>query len=81
MCKHIHKLMIQFLDLRVRSKDEQSALQDVLHNHFASGRFIIKDEESIFEQRFKLLHERKHAIAVKTGTDALTLAVKLLNHP
>ena len=73
--------MIRFIDLRIESQKEREALQAVLTNHFDNGQFIIKDEETIFEQRFKLLHGRKHAIGVKTGTDALVLAIKLLDLP
>ena len=73
--------MIKFLDLSITNEFERERLQDVLRQHMDSGRFIIKDEETEFEKRFKDIHGRKHAVAVKTGTDALILSLMLLDIP
>ena len=73
--------MIRFLDLAIDEKSEKDRLIQVFNSHLSSGRFITKDEHSEFEKKFADFINRKFCVGVNTGTDALVLALRLLNLP
>ena len=73
--------MIRFLDLSISDKDEKNMLLKAFESHLDSGMLIIKDAPTLFEKKLANICERKFAVGVNTGTDALVLAIRLLDLP
>jgi aminotransferase EvaB len=72
---------VRFLDLSVRDQDERHELEAVFAEHLISGQFIISDISNSFESVFAKKVGRKYCIGVNSGTDALTIGMRLLNLP
>ena len=69
---------IPYMDLSVRDpvlKDELLRAVDRVLSH---GRIILGPEVNEFEQRVAELSQKKHAVGVNSGTDALYLALMSL---
>jgi dTDP-4-amino-4,6-dideoxygalactose transaminase len=73
--------LIKFLDLSVKDPEESKELKDAFAHHLESGRFIISDNGDRFETEFAHLIGRKFCIGINTGTDALTIGLRLLDLP
>jgi len=69
---------IRFLDLSIKDEEEECELSSAFSNHLKSGRFLISDAGETFEEEFATLHNRSFCIGVNTGTDALTIGIRLL---
>lgn len=67
---------IPFLDLHALYLEDREAYDAAYHRVMASGRWILGDEGEAFEQAFAASCERRHAIGVGNGLDALTLALR-----
>ena len=73
--------MIRFLDLSISDKEERNRLVKAFQSHLDSGMLIIKDVPTLFENKLANICGRKFAVGVNTGTDALVLALRLLDLP
>ena len=73
--------MIRFLDLSIDDAEEKKLLTAAFVDHLESGQFIAKDTYSEFEKEMSRRINRKHCVGVNSGTDALIIAIKLLNLP
>jgi dTDP-4-amino-4,6-dideoxygalactose transaminase len=67
-----------FLDLRV-PEDERAELLKAAENVLKHGRLVNGPEVTALEIGFSLRLNRKYAIGVSSGTDALVLALRALN--
>ena len=72
---------VRFLDLSVRYEDERIAIKEAIESLMDSGRFIISDVHDEFEKELACIHSRSFAVGVNSGTDALTIGLRLLNLP
>jgi dTDP-4-amino-4,6-dideoxygalactose transaminase len=70
---------IKFLNLNVVDERESEDLVDALKSHLVSGKFLIADSGEDFESEFAAFHGRLCCLGVNSGTDALTIGLRLLN--
>ena len=54
-------------------------LMNSIENILRSGNFILGKVVEEFEEKFATFHQKKYAIGVASGTDALILALKALD--
>jgi len=70
--------IIPFVDLRRQYADLEAEITEAIGRVCRDAAFIKGPAVAEFEDRFAALHESRHAIAVRSGTDALKLAVEAL---
>jgi len=73
-----NKYKIPFLDLSVVDKEERENILNSINVILKHGRFILGPEVSIFEKRIAKYCNRKFAVGVNSGTDAIYLSLKSL---
>lgn len=73
--------MKRFLDLHISKSSERDRLLEKFKEHLDSGVFIEGEELLNFEKKFATIHNKQYCVGVKTGTDALVLALKALKLP
>src|SRR5580698_2412334 len=71
-------LDVPFLDLRV-PEDERAELLHAVENVLKHGRLVNGPEVHALEMAIAARLERKYAVGVSSGTDALVLALRALN--
>jgi dTDP-4-amino-4,6-dideoxygalactose transaminase len=71
----------RFLDLHIADGEEKQRLSQAFESHLCSGEFIEGESLKNFEKNFSAIHEKKYCIGVKTGTDALVLALRAMKLP
>lgn len=71
-------MKVPFLDLRVPAEERKEILEAV-DKVLTHGRLILGPEVEEFEKRIAKHCERKYAVGMNSGTDALFLALKSLN--
>jgi dTDP-4-amino-4,6-dideoxygalactose transaminase len=69
---------VPYVDLAGQHRALSAELLEAVARVIAGGRFILGDEVAEFEERFARLCGVRHAIAVNSGSDALTLALRAL---
>ncbi len=69
---------IPYVNLSAQWKEDRSELLPIIDNLLASGKYIGGDEVNKFEKNIADLCHVKYAIALNSGTDALTMALHLL---
>ena len=69
---------INFIDFKAEYKEISKDIEESLKRVFNSGYYILGREVSSFEKKISSYIGKKYAIAVASGTDALTLAIKAL---
>jgi UDP-2-acetamido-2-deoxy-ribo-hexuluronate aminotransferase len=72
------KEKIPFRDLRIRKQETRKKLLRTIETVFRHGHFINGPEVETFENRMAENCQRKHAVGVGSGTDALFLSLKSL---
>jgi dTDP-4-amino-4,6-dideoxygalactose transaminase len=72
---------IKFLDLRIEDEDEIDDLSKTFSAHLKSGQFIVDEAGEEFERSIAKFIGRKYGVGFGTGTDALTIGLRLLNIP
>ncbi|MEI6572493.1 MAG: DegT/DnrJ/EryC1/StrS family aminotransferase [Alphaproteobacteria bacterium] len=72
-------MKVPFLDLRPSSHDEKISLLRSIEIVIDHGKFILGPEVREFEFAISNYVDRKYAIGVSSGTDALILAMRALN--
>ena len=72
--------MIKFLDLSKQDKIIRPAILNDIKKIFNKNNYILGNYVSIFEKKFAILRS-KYAVGCANGTDALTIALKILNLP
>jgi dTDP-4-amino-4,6-dideoxygalactose transaminase len=70
---------IPFLDLRPSDEKEKNLILDAVERVISSGKLILGAEVKQFEALVSEYTNRKFAIGVSSGTDALILAMRALN--
>lgn len=69
---------IPYLDLSIKDPEFKKALLDAVERVLDHGRFILGPEHDEFENRIAAYCNRRHAVGVGSGTDALFLSLKAL---
>jgi dTDP-4-amino-4,6-dideoxygalactose transaminase len=69
---------VPYVDIAGQHRPLSGELLDAVARVLQGGRFVLGDEVAAFEERFARLHNVRHAIAVNSGTDALTMALRAL---
>jgi dTDP-4-amino-4,6-dideoxygalactose transaminase len=70
--------MIPFFDYRPAYREIQGEIDEALARVLASGRVILGPEVGAFEEEIARFLSARHAVAVASGTDALTVALRAL---
>ncbi len=73
--------MIKFLDLSKQDKIIRPKILNDIKKIFNQNNYILGDYVSIFEKKFAKFCGAKYAVGCANGTDALTIALKILNLP
>ncbi|OGG09608.1 hypothetical protein A2154_03055 [Candidatus Gottesmanbacteria bacterium RBG_16_43_7] len=69
-------MKVPFLDLRVLDKTEKKALLAAAERVFTHGRIVLGPEVGELEDKLAKFCQRKYAVGVNSGTDALILGLK-----
>jgi dTDP-4-amino-4,6-dideoxygalactose transaminase len=69
-------LRVPFLDLQAAYKELRNELDDAYQRVMRSGRYLLGDELSDFEESFAEFSGAKYCIGVASGLDALILALR-----
>jgi len=77
----INKSMIKFLNIKKQDKKIQSFILKDIKKIINKNNFILGQEVYNFEKSFAKFCNTKYAISCANGTDALTIALKILNLP
>jgi len=72
------KKKIRFLNLAIEDADQRNEILKAVEGVLKHGRLIMGPEVSEFETRFAAYCDRKFAVGVNSGTDALFLGLKSL---
>ena len=73
--------MIKFLDINKQDKPIKNKITRNIKKVISNSNFILGDYVEIFEKSFAKFCGTKYAISCANGTDALTIALKILNLP
>ena len=73
--------MIKFLDIKKQDKKIHHLILNDIKKIIMKNDFILGDEVFKFEKNFAKFCNAKYAISCANGTDALTIALKVLNLP
>ncbi len=73
--------MIKFLDINKQDKPIKKKIIKNIKKVISNNNFILGDYVEIFEKAFARFCGAKYAISCANGTDALTIALKILNLP
>ena len=73
--------MIKFLDIKKQDKKIHHLILNDIKKIIMKNNFILGDEVFKFEKNFAKFCNAKYAISCANGTDALTIALKVLNLP
>lgn len=71
-------LTVPYVNFGLEYQSQRAELLPAIEKVLEAGDFILGEEVSRFESRFKELCRVRHAIAVGNGTDAMILALKAL---
>jgi dTDP-4-amino-4,6-dideoxygalactose transaminase len=72
------KEAIRFLDLRITDKTERAELLAACENVFNHGRIVLGPEVEAFERTVARRVDKRHAIGVGSGSDAVYLGLRAL---
>ena len=73
------KFKVKFLDLRIEDDTERRSVLDAIDTVLQHGQFILGPEVDAFEAAAARYCERRFAVGVGSGTDAIILALKAHN--
>ena len=71
-------MKIPYVDLSLQWKKEKKDLGPIINRVFEKGNYVIGKEVDIFEKNVAKACGTKYAVALNSGTDALTLSMFLL---
>tara|TARA_E500000331_G_scaffold224149_1_gene214603 strand:+ start:349 stop:1443 length:1095 start_codon:yes stop_codon:yes gene_type:complete len=71
-------MKIPYVDLSLQWKKEKKDLSPIINRVFEKGNYVIGKEVDIFEKNVAKTCGTKYALALNSGTDALTLSMFLL---
>ena len=69
---------IKFVDLKTQWKNEKKELLKIIDTSLSSGEWVGGKNINIFEKKISKICNTKYAVALNSGTDALTLALYVL---
>ncbi len=72
-------MKVPFLDLRIKDCEVRKEYLDAIEDVMLHGQFVIGPEVELFEKTVAEILNAKYAIAVSSGTDALILALRVLD--
>ncbi len=73
-----HKMHVRFRDLGIKDPGLTKELLQAVEQVLTHGRFILGPEVEIFENQIAAWCQRKYAVGMNSGTDALYLALRAL---
>lgn len=73
------KYKVNFVDLSGEYKTIKKDVNDAISRVLQSGHFVLGDEVKSFEEKLAEFTNRKYAVGLASGTDALTIAIKSLD--
>ncbi len=73
-----NNIIIPYVDLSAQWRDDRSELLPIIDNLLSSGHYVGGEEIEHFEIQIAKLCQVKYAVALNSGTDALTLSLHLL---
>ena len=71
-------MKIPYIDLKAQWRVERKTLLPIISKTFSKGEFVLGKEIEKFEKNISKVCGTKYAVALNSGTDALTLGLKLL---
>ena len=71
-------MKIPYVNLKLQWKSEKNQILDLLSRSLSKGEYVGGAEIKKFEKNISRLCNKKYAVALNSGTDALTLSLKLL---
>jgi len=71
-------MKIPYRDLSVKNQEQRKELLEAVERVLSHGRIILGPEVEAFEERVARFCQRKYAVGVNSGTDALYLALRCL---
>ncbi len=71
-------MSIPFVDLKTQYQNLKEDINQRMQSVMENTAFILGDEVSLFEKKFAEFTQSKHCIGVSSGTDALQLALRVL---
>ena len=71
--------MISYIDLKSQWIVEKEELEKIIEKIMSSGEFVDGEDVKIFEKNILKYTGTKYAVALNSGTDALTFALSLCN--
>ena len=71
--------MISYIDLKSQWIEEKEELEKIIEKIMSSGEFVDGEDVKIFEKNILKYTGTKYAVALNSGTDALTFALSLCN--
>ncbi len=72
-------MKVPYVDLKTQYQKEKNDLLPIIDSILSSGKYILSEAVSEFENTFAKICNVKHAIGVANGTDALVIALKALD--
>ena len=72
-------MKIPYVDLKIQWKLEKKTLLPIIERVLSAGDYVNGKEIDKFEKKIAKICNRKFAVAFNSGTDALTMGLKLLN--
>ncbi|MBM3892071.1 MAG: erythromycin biosynthesis sensory transduction protein eryC1, partial [Verrucomicrobia bacterium] len=70
---------IPLVDLQTQYQTLRDEIHAAIEPVMAAGRFILGEEEKLFEQEFAAFCGARHCVGVANGTDALHMALRALD--
>lgn len=76
MIKYINSIKVPFVDLKLQYLEHKEEILGKIDEVLSSGQYILGEYVQEFEKAFAKACERKYAVGVGSGTEALTLSLK-----
>ena len=71
-------MSINVFEPKSQFKSQKTEIISAVKKVFESGNYILGKEVLKLEKKFSSLHQVKHGVAVKNGTDAISISLKIL---
>ena len=71
-------MKIPYVDLKIQWANEKRELLPIIEKILSKGTYVIGSEIDLFEKNVAKICGVKYAVALNSGTDALTIGLKLL---
>ena len=72
-------MKVPYVDIAEQFLEIEQAVMSSVHHVLSSGKYILGEQVSLFEQQFSTFCDVKFSFGVANGTDALIIAMKALD--